>query len=466
MILRPYQTKALDDIRNCYRRGQKRVLLHLATGAGKTLVFCTVMKAVQENGSRAIIVVRGRHLVDQASQRLTREGVDHGVLMAGHWKVNPRATVQVCSVDTLRSRGLKPTADLVVIDEAHQATSSSYRDLIKLYPNAFFLAVTATPYTTKGLRHIADVVVHPITVEQLIADGYLVPPVYYAPSAPDVSGVGISTHTKDFISSELENAVFADKGLTGDIIAHWRRLAADRPTIMFAISLAHSKRLVSEFSAAGIAAEHIEANTADADRRAAISRLASGETKVVSNVGILCTGVDLPYVSAIVMARPTMSRNLHIQQAGRGTRTYPGKSDFILLDHAGNLMRHGLLTFEPEANLDPISKKQRAESDAPPVTTCTACFAVYSASTSRCPACGFVNEKRIEREKIIEGELKKLDLNNPVIRARLRLVELKQIAKTRGYKRGWIFHNLKDEFGEATASELVPLRQVPYWVGR
>src|SRR6266567_2858736 len=96
---RDYQTKGMDLIRNEFMKGNRKVLLWLATGGGKTFVFCRMIKDAVAKNKKAIIVVRGRKLVDQASKRLTREHVQHGVHMANHWNYRPTLPVQVCSID-------------------------------------------------------------------------------------------------------------------------------------------------------------------------------------------------------------------------------------------------------------------------------------------------------------------------------------------------------------------------------
>jgi DNA repair protein RadD len=370
--LRPYQAAGIGAIREHFKNEKRKVLLWLATGGGKTHCFSYMMIEAMNKGRRCLMIVRGRKLVDQASKRLFREGVTHGVMMSGHWNFRPHAPIQICSIDTLIARNWRPKADLIVIDEAHQAVSDGYREFLKDYPKAFIVAVTATPYSNKSLRHIADEIVHPITVQELIDTGYLVNARYYAPSTPDVSGVKISKQTGDYVQDQL--AALMDKSsITGDIISHWKKLAENRPTICFAVSVEHSKHIAEQFRQAGIAAEHCDADTPEKERDAIIKRIEAGVTKVVTNVGIFCTGVDIPPVSCIIQGRPTKSYILYIQQAGRGTRTFPGKKDFLLLDHAGNVHRHGFIVDEPEPNLDGKRTSGGMNSRA---RTCGQCFAI------------------------------------------------------------------------------------------
>ena len=388
--LRPYQVDALDQIKSHYRRGNKKVLLHLSTGSGKTVIFSHVMRESALKAKRSIMVVRGRHLVNQAADRLLKAGIYFGVHMAGHKLHRPLAPIQICSVDTLRARNIRPPADIVIIDEAHQATSKSYLDLVANYPDAYFLAVTATPFTKRPLNHLAEVIVSPITFSELVEQGYLVDARYYAPDIPNLENVKVTGG--DYCAVQLAD-IMENNALVGNMVEHYLKIASDRPAICFAVNIEHSEMICDRFNSDGVPCEHMEAGTPEIERNAILERLRTGITKVVTNVGILCTGVDLPHVSCIIMARPTKSYILYIQQAGRGTRPFENKKDFILLDHAGNTLRHGMISDYKRPN---IAGQTRIEL-LRPVRQCEQCFAVYYGAT--CPACGaYAVAGALERE--------------------------------------------------------------------
>lgn len=459
MELRPYQLDAVNQIRSLFSGGRWRVLLHLATGGGKTHIFSYILKNTTMD---AIMIVRGRKLVDQASQRLIREKVPHGVLMANHWLHRPYERIQVCSIDTLVSRKLKPKAKFIVVDEAHEATSERYSEFINQY-NAYLLGVTATPYSDKPLNKLFTDVVHPISIRELIEQGYLVPPKYFCPPGADTSQVKISRSTKDFDSRELEKACDTST-LVGDLVSHWRELANGRPTICFAVSVNHSKHIVDTFNAAGIRAEHVEAETPDRERTEILKRVESGETKIVSNVGILCTGVDMPFVSCILMARPTKSYILYVQQLGRGTRASDGKENFLVLDHADNVRRHGFIEDEMPADLE--GKAQRGISE---VKICAECYAAFKGR--QCPVCDKVVESEINRRviEVVPGKLTELSdipLPQDLTNALEFFSYLNEKAKRFGYKPGWVFFQMRDRFGEQVANEVCNKRRIPAWVRR
>lgn len=460
MSLRHYQFDAINQIRGLFSGGCFRVLLHLATGGGKTHIFSYILKQTQFD---AIMVVRGRKLVDQASQRLIREKVPHGVLMANHWLRRPGERIQVCSIDTLVSRKLKPKAKLIVIDEAHTATSDGFLEFLKQYPGAYVLGVTATPYSDRPLKQIFEHVVHPISIRGLIQEGFLVPPKYFCPPGADTSAVKVSRATKDFVTADLEKACDTN-ALVGDLVSHWRELANGRPTICFAVSIKHSRHIVDSFNAAGIPAEHIEAETPDRERSAVLARLQSGETKIVSNVGILCTGVDMPHVSCILQARPTKSYILYIQQLGRGTRSFSGKENFLVLDHADNVRRHGFIEDEQPADLE--GKGARGICD---VKICAECYAAFKGR--QCPSCDCVVESEIYHRviEVIPGKLTELsDVPPPKDLTDALEYHAYLIEKSNrfGYKPGWVFFQMKERFGDAVANQVCNKKRIPAWLRR
>jgi len=391
------------------------------------------------------MVVRGRQLVNQASARLTREGVKHGVMMAGHPGYREKEPIQVCSVDTLLARGTRPKADLIVIDEAHLATSEGYSRLLSHY-DCPILSVTATPYVP--MANIANVVIRPTTFDELVRDGYIVRPRYFAPSMPDLQGV--HTANGEYVQSDLEKAV--NKGnLIGDIVAHYKKYASDRKALCFAVTVNHSLQLAKTFNEAGIPARHVDADTLDHERVSALDDLEAGRLKVICNVGVMGLGVDAPPVDCIIMARPTKSEMLYIQQLGRGTRPYPGKKDFLVLDHSGNVLRHGFMEEEREACLKYVEHTKRTKS----LTTCLNCFAVFSGSV--CPDCSNSNPIKLRKIDVRDGDL--VEMTPEMVRK-----DIDRTRKEKGYKLGWRYWEARRLYGEETAEKLFPKRFVPEWV--
>ncbi len=445
-MLRPYQKNALIEIRRHFSQGKHKVLLHAPTGSGKTVIFCEVLKGALQKNKKAMLVVSGRKLVEQASNRLSKEGVDHGVIMAGHSRNDPKQDIQICSIDTLRSRKIKPECDILVIDEAHCAISDTYKWLVEKY-SGFILAVTATPYPKASLRHIADVVVKPTSFDDLVKQGFLVPPVYFAPVDPDLTKVKVD-RSGDYDNKQLSETMSA-MPIIGSVVDSWKKFSESRPTIVFCITVQHSKLLCENFIRSGVTCEHLDASSSDLQRKNVENRLISGETKVVCNVGIWAVGVDLPPVSCIVMARPTRSYILYIQQVGRGSRPYNGKKDFIIIDNAGNVMRHGFIENEIPANLDGF-ESFHPKTISP--KTCFNCFAVVSRSSASCTMCGSKFEALPRKIEHVDGTLKKISAKCTQKNALGKeMSDLIKKCKEKNYKQGWVFYQLAQKHGHAKA---------------
>ncbi len=391
------------------------------------------------------MVVRGIHLIEQASKRLDREGVPHGVMQANHWRNFPSEPIQVCSIDTLYRRKLVPKADLIVIDEAHYATSDGFIWLRDQYPEAFFLPVTATPWTKKGLRHIADVVVKPITMKGLIEEGFLVPARYLVPTKIDLSNIKIDSKTHDYQINALAQYMKAPN-IFGDIVQAWKKYGEDRPTLAFAVDIDHSQMIVDAFKKVGIKAEHLDADNSIQERLDTIQRLENGEIKIISSVGVMTTGVDIPKASCIIMARPTKSYNLYIQILGRGTRPCEGKTDFIVIDHANNVLEHGTIDSEKEVDLDGKTVEKGEEK----AKVCEQCYTAYLRSENdECPECGFKSEPPAPREVVIDQNF---DFKEYVLDEFERELErLFRTVERRGYNPWWVFHQIKRKFGDEAA---------------
>ena len=456
--LRDYQQDSIEQIREHYRQGHKRVILQLPTGAGKTTCFSYMLGRAAERGVKCVMVVRGKDLVDQASKRLFDCGINnHGVLQGNHWNYKPEAPIQVCSIDTLSRRGIFPEAGFIVIDECHRAGSKSFRDFINnpQYAKSNFLSVSATPHIKGGSGFLATKVVNPIGVDGLIKKGFLVKPRYYAvPNKIEQATLKFDKVKQDYTQASLLEAVEKAK-ILGDAVENYLRYGENRPAIYFAVNVELSKKAAEQFNYAGVAAEHVDANTKPEDRAAVLSRLKSGETKVITNCEVYTTGVDIPCVGAIILARPTASYNLYVQMCGRGTRPYPGKKDFFIFDHANNVMEHGFIEDEKECSLDGEEKPRKVSA-----RTCQKCYAVYQL-VKICPYCGFTNvvEEKEKSEINIDKSYELVEIKDKEVfydkkiekflRDGIKIVIFKKL------KRGFLYHYLRKEYGINKATEIL-----------
>lgn len=383
---RPYQERAVTQVLQKLSEGFRLVLLVAPTGAGKTVIAAALVQHCFARAQRVLFLAHRRELVDQADKRL---GVPCDRIVAGE-RYHGVAPCVVASRDTLARRDTMPIADVVIVDEAHHVMSATYQRILERFPRAKVIGLTATPTRLdgRGLGDMFETMVEAEKISVLVEQGFIMKPrVYSHPSVPDMEGAKVTGG--DFNAAELEQRANRAE-LRGDIVKHWLERAAGQPTVLFASSVAHSLALVDAFATAGIRAVHVDGNTPKRVRDIALDEMRSGRARVLCNVEIVTEGWDMPELAVCVLARPTASLSLLLQMWGRILRVAPGK-DPIVLDHAGNVLRHGVLPWHDvpwslEASPTRRSKKAKA---LPSVKNCPSCFAVSLSQARTCHECKY-----------------------------------------------------------------------------
>lgn len=461
--LRDYQDTCIGGVRNAYRAGKRSPLLVSPTGSGKTVMFAYISNGTSRKGNKVLILVHRQELVDQTTKTLNAFSVGHGVIAAGR---TPDRThpVQVASVQTMVRRLGAFRPDLIIIDEAHHGTAGSWRKVIDGNPQARILGVTATPERLdgRGLGEVFDDLIMGPEVAWLIENGHLSRPVYYAPpQAANLAGLHI--RGGDFAKDELAKAM-DNRIVTGDAVEHYARICRGAPAVAFCASVAHAQHVAEQFLAAGFRADVLDGTLDKDTRRDRVRALGDGRLHVLTSCEIINEGFDLPIVTAAILLRPTMSLGLHLQQIGRVLRPAPGKDRAIILDHVGNLARHGFAEDEREWNLAgrPRKKKRKADDEEEiSVRQCPNCFCAHAPSP-RCPECGHVYEVKTREIEHVDGDLVELDVE-AMRRAKKNeqagaqtYEELVEIGRRRGYPRpeGWARHIWAARQGRTRAQNL------------
>jgi len=445
--LRPHQSSALALLKRSILAGNKRVVLQMPTGAGKTRLAAEIVNGGLRKGKRVAFTVPAISLIDQTVESFVDEGIDClGVMQAGHELTHYGMPVQVCSVQTLAKRGC-PDADVVVVDECH-LRFKAISEWMAREPGKIFIGLSATPWA-RGMADDWQGLVAPVSVQELIDCGLLSPFRAFAPSQPDLSGV--KTIAGDYHEGQLAD-VMGDGVLIADIVQTWLKFAEWRPTLVFAVDRAHAAKLQGEFNAAGVPMGYCDAHVDRIERAVLFDRMARREIAGIVNVGTLTTGVDAD-VRCIVLARPTKSEMLHVQIIGRGLRTAAGKADCLILDHAGNHNRLGFVTDIHHDRL--LGGKERTQTrsekgEALP-KECKSCGFVKPPKVRMCPNCGFAPERTSEIEPE-DGEL--VEITRKPSKAKASMDDkqvwysgLLEIARLKGRSQGWASHSFRKKFG-------------------
>lgn len=443
MELRDYQIKAIADVYAAWEKGHRNVLLQLATGAGKTVTFSHI---IANNPKPSVAIAHRVELVSQISLTLARYGIRHTIIAAkgsireivalhmqelGKSFYDPQARCVVAGVDTLLRMDFKTPwfkeISLVVQDEGHHPLKANkWGSVAGMFPNAKGLYPTATPLRADGqglgrwVDGIMDTLITGPSMRDLINMGFLTDyRIFAPPSDLDLSKVSISAGG-DFSPPKLRSAVHKSH-ITGDVVAHYLRFAKGKLGVTFAVDIEAATEIATEFRKNGVAAEVISSKTPDLLRSSIMNRFRKREILQLVNVDLLGEGVDVPAIEVISMARPTQSFSLYSQQFGRALRPLKDKTHAIIIDHVGNVMRHGLPDAPRFWSLERREKRSRSQAeDVIPLRTClnAECLAVYPRVKLNCPNCGFYSPPMARSSpEFVDGDLLELD---PEVLAMLR----------------------------------------------
>lgn len=457
--LRPYQALAIQGLRSGLAGGYLRQMLYAPTGAGKTILAVGLVKGARAKGKRVAFLANRIQLVEQASRAFRKYGIDHGVIQGSNSR-REYEHVLVCSIQTVAKRGI-PDVDFIIIDEAHGvAGSKDYRGIVETFAGKPIIGLSATPFA-KGLGKRYDKLggalfermVAAASIQELIADGWLVDCDIYAPSEPDMTGYKqVRNKFGELDFSDMDVGEASDKPeLIGDIVSHWFKHASGTPTVVFASNIAHSKHIVEQFLAAGVTAEHIDCYDDTDERREALKRFESGATTIISNSALLAEGWDAPFCQTLILARPTKSLIRYIQMAGRVLRPAEGKTRALILDHSGTVKSLGFPTDDLPLELDD-GKPKKSSPGKPKEKLPTACAKCsYMKTSHKCPACGFAPEKQNDVHTA-DGELVKQERGGKKAKASQSekqqfYSELLGYQAMKGYSDGRIAHIFREKFG-------------------
>jgi len=427
--------------------------------SGKTILSAVLIKKMLERGKRVLFAAHRRELVTQPYSKFVEDVniplASIGVIKSDLKKLrNPSAPIQIVSIQSVYQKALPP-ADVVVIDECHLARSNSYDWLIKQYPDAFLIGLTATATRLDG-RSLGDVFDEIVVVAQpseLYEKGYIVrPKMFTVPESklPDLTG--LHHVAGDFKEDELNERVMKTV-IMGSIVDHYGERARGLRAMSCGVSIKHSKAICDMLNGAGIRARHIDGTTSSAERVAALKDLEAGEYDVLCQVGLWIEGLDCPPLKCLIQARPTESIVIHLQSFGRIVRPWNDVTP-IMLDHAANCIRLGRPTKDWEFSLRDekrvFTKRELQEK------VCKTCFAIVEASATVCPECGtaLTRERKIENDT----DTKLVEMREPTLAEVQRdaYKKLWRVAYRDGFDTYWVIRRFAEKYGSAPPRDWTP----------
>ena len=416
ITLRPYQSDLIARTYAAYHGGARNVLCVLPTGGGKSVIVSQIILDGHQQGLSECVIAHRNELVGQMSLHVARRGIPHriiaskqavGQITAEHRRefgrsfVNPDARCSVVSVDTLiaRQEQLAPWAAQVqrwTIDEAHHClTVNKGGKAAAMFPNAYGLGVTATPLRADGMglgRHhdgVMDAIITGPSMRELIEIGALCDYEIACPESDlvvdddDFGTTGDLSPKKGRLASQKSHIV-------GDVVQEYLRRSPGKRAICFATDVETAGEMAQRFNDAGVLAASVSAKTPSEMRSEYIRRFRDGRLTMLVNVDLFSEGFDVPAVETVIMARPTASLGVYMQQFGRALRPLDGKTHGLVIDHVSNWKRHGLPDRPRYWSLDRRDKRAKREADPDdiPLTACRSCSRPYERIYPACPYCG------------------------------------------------------------------------------
>ena len=469
--LREHQQAVVDRLNQNFAEGHRCQLLYAPTGFGKTETAMAIMKEVSAGYKRVAMIVDRIVLVDQTSDRLSKYGIEHGVMQSGHWRYRPAERIQICSAQTLEKRKAFPDIDMLIVDECHVQRRGTTK-FIKDNPNIKVIGLTATPFTS-GLGNTYTHVVGASSTGDLIENGWLCPLKVFIAKEIDMTGA-------KKVAGEWSQGEASERGIKiiGDVVSEWVKKTHeifDKPekTIVFCAGVDHGRALAEEFCRAGYNFVSISYKEDDQFKKDTVEEFAKPDSRIVGLIAtdILTRGFDVPDVKIGVSARPfSKSFSSHVQQLGRVMRPHASKEFGIWLDHSGNYLRFrddwDMLYAEGVKELSEEGEKAKRE-----LTTrekekakCPACNALWVGASNVCSSCGFT-KMRTKHVISIFGALEELETkrgkkNNGKSQQDF-YSEVLYYGRKNNMQDGWAYHMAKEKYGGVFQKSIKPVTKVP-----
>lgn len=347
--LREYQSEMIARIRSAWAEGKRSVMCQMPTGTGKTVVAVSLIREwVVANGQKTrgqiVVVAHRREILDQICQTLKKHGLDDEL---------DRDVVIVESIQKLYNEfvddAIVIAPELVIVDEAHHATAETYKMLWKVWPKAMFVGMTATPSRLKkeGFSELFDILICSWPVKRFIMSGWLADYDYISVRPDSEMLQRLSLLRKkgpdgDYQIKEMAS-IMDNRPSIEQLYSSYKKYADGRQGIIYAINREHASHIKAYYEERGESIMLIDSKTPIQQRDAMMETYREGKIRIFVNCEIAGEGVDVPNVSFIQMARPTLSLNKYLQQVGRGLR--PNASEqmkTVILDNVGMYYMFGL----------------------------------------------------------------------------------------------------------------------------
>ncbi len=495
--LRDYQQQGVDEIRSEFAGNTNHVILQAPTGAGKTVIFSYIATNAAKKGKKILILTNRTELLTQTGNALDNFGANPFYIRAGSKFINFNHSVYVAMCQTLRNRlkvkmwanWIANNIDMIIVDECHL---QDFNFLFEsgLVDNKYIIGMTATPKRTGKMRQLAldyEKIIPTVSVSELINRGFLVSDDYFGVAGVDLNNIKYDSLKGDYSESDMFNRFNSPKLYAG-VVKNWLEVAKGTQTIVFCVNIEHVIHTCEEFHKNGINAKFVVSGMAkpteppkeasdglwvrytekmrlynlylksfgmwSGNRSDIFRKFANKEFTVLINAGIATTGFDCPSIETVIVNRATTSVTLWLQMIGRGSRIYPGKTHFNILDFGDNAKRLGHYTMPQYWNL--WHETKNGGDGVAPLKECgidgkldknnkKGCKRLILASYMICPFCGYIYPKSEAKEIDLMGVMYDVQKHQAVAVKKISEMdseELYEYHKAKGHKPAWLWRQL------------------------
>lgn len=390
MQLRPYQESAVNNVAQKLAQGTRKVVLQLATGGGKTIIFSAICDRYTSKSNKSVLIlVHRKELLQQTRRTLYNAfNIVSQVIVAGMKHVPP-AKVYVGMIEsTMRRIPQIKDIGLVIIDEAHIAT---FNKIHEHFQQQFIIGFTATPLSAnkrKPMRDFYDDIVCGVDIPELIESGHLCQNITFSPrDSVDRSRLTIKNGEFDegFMAVQFSSPQYIN-----NVIKAYKKHAEGTKAVVFNVNIQHSIEVNNAFILAGYNSRHLDGTMTAAERHNTLQWFKTTPGAILNNVALFTAGWDEPTTETVIFNKATMSMPLWLQCTGRGARPLPHKSAFTIIDLGSNAVTHrdwcDARNWEDIFNNPPKASKKEGVA---PVKNCPQCDAIIAASARVCKHCGY-----------------------------------------------------------------------------
>ncbi|WP_246582715.1 DEAD/DEAH box helicase [Clostridium mobile] len=406
-IIKPnkMQIRAVENLNRLRNHGENKALVIAATGTGKT--YMSAFDVINFKAKKMLFIVHREEILKGAEktfQKLVKNKLKTTGLLTGNKKeINAEylfSTIQSMNNNLHEFR--RDEFEYIIIDEAHHATSPTYKKVMDYFQPKFLLGMTATPERS-DTGNVFDIFNNNVALEIRLREALeldLVTPFHYF-GITDIDGIDLSDVNLNDIDEVVKRLNVNER--VDFIIEKMNFYGYDGDKLKcvgFCASIDHAEYMETEFNKRGIKSICLTGNDSPNKREEYIKKIECDEDdlQVIFTVDIFNEGVDIPSINLVLMLRPTNSPIVFIQQLGRGLRKCEDKSFLTVLDFIGNYNKAFLITIA-------LNGARYYDKDSLKVAVAT--------EFANLPGCTNIQMDRISQERILQ-QLDKENFNSMI----------------------------------------------------